>query len=91
MQPLVFAGGLIRNRRSRLLAVPLRIQIGRCMTQAKAINGATTHPLINSGNSRASALGTSSPRMMCIALMMVKAITTATVCTATGTSAVAAR
>ena len=71
-------GGLMPMRWSSQLADPLSSAIGHCMTQAKPISGAATHVLTTSGWISASALGTSSPRMMWRTVMMMKAMAEAT-------------
>ena len=60
----VSPGGLMPMTRSNRLAVPLSTAIGSAITQENPMSGAATQPLISSGYSRASALGTSSPRMI---------------------------
>lgn len=71
-------GALMRKSRSTALAVPLSRRIGHAMSQENPISGITTQPLTDSGKSRATALGASSPRTMWSTVMMEKAMTTAT-------------
>src|SRR5690348_2799239 len=71
-------GGAMPAHRSRRVAAPLSKAIGQAMSHPKAINGPATQRLSSSGWTRATALGTSSPRVMWRMVMRMKAIADAT-------------
>jgi len=69
------------------LALPYSTVIGPFMIQANPMSGGVNQLLTVSGYTRATALGTSSPRVMCRMVMMMKAMVEATAWVVIGASA----